>query len=243
MGPNQQSNQSPQNPSQPQPSSFGQGSMQGASTGPQPPSSYTAPGPSGYDPNYLDSIAPAAPRAKFLSGTFGKVFWVLIALFVLAVSLIVAFSGRDETADLQQMVVRLENFSKTTKIIHKHFKSKNLTNTNSTYQIWITNNRQGGEELLQKGGIKKTDYNKEMVKSEAAYAADLDAKYEDARLAGKLNRVYAASQAAETEKLINMLNTMAKKNKSSQIRDYAKNAASNLKQIHEDFDNYIDDGN
>lgn len=206
---------------------------------PQTPSSYETPAQT-YDPNYLDSIAPPPAQGKFLSGTFGKVFWILIGIFVLSVSLIIAFSGKDETADLQQVSVRLDNFSKTAKTVHKNLKSKTLTSNNSTFQVWLVGNQTAAEALLKKGGINKTEYNKTMVKSEAKLASDLDAKFEDARLGARLNRVYASTMASETQKLINMLNTMAKKNKSKQIRDYASNASKNLVPIQKIFDDYTE---
>lgn len=209
---------------------------------PQTPSSYTAPVQE-YDPNYLDSIAPPPQQGKFLSGTFGKVFWILVGVFVLAVSLIIAFSGKDETADLQQVSVRLDNFSKTAKTVQKNLKSKTLTSNNSTFQVWLVGNQTAGEALLKKGGVSKTEYNKTMVKSEAKLASDLDAKFEDARLSARLNRVYASTMAAETQKIINMLNTMAKKNKSKQIREYASTASANLVPIQKIFDDYTETAN
>lgn len=210
---------------------------------PQTPSSYTTPVDSNYDPNYLDSIAPPPARGKFLSGTFGKIFWVLIALFVLAVSIIIAFSGKDNTADLQQVAVRLDNLTQTTKTVNKNLKSQNLKNINSTFIVWLGGNKGEAESLLKAGGISKTEYNKDMVKKEKALTTALDKKYEDARLSGRLNRVYSSSMAAETEKLINLLNTMSKRSQSKQIRDFAKTASASLTQINKDFDSYTDDGN
>lgn len=209
---------------------------------PQTPSSYTAPVQE-YDPNYLDSIAPPPQQGKFLSGTFGKVFWILVGVFVLAVSFIIAFSGKDETADLQQVSVRLDNFSKTAKTVQKNLKSKTLTSNNGNFQLWLVGNQTAGEELLKKGGVSKTEYNKTMVKSEKKFASDLDAKFEDARLSARLNRVYASTMAAETQKIINILNSMAKKNKSKQIRDYASNASANLVPIQKIFDDYTETAN
>lgn len=210
---------------------------------PQTPSSYGPPIQQSYDPNYLDSIAPPPAQGKFLSGTFGKIFWVLIGVFVFAVSLIIAFSGGDDTADLQQMAVRLDNFSKTTKLVQKNLQSKNLKNTNATFQVWLSGSKGEAEDLLAKGGVKKTDYNKEMVKAEAALASELDSKFEDARLSAKLNRVYAATMAAETDKMLNMLDTMSKRSKSPQIREFAKKAGSTLVSIQKDFNEFKDDGN
>jgi len=225
-----------------QPLSWSQPVAQAPQPGlPQTPSSYAA--PQSFDAHYLDSIAPPPPKAKFLSGAFGKIFFALMGLFVLAVSLIVAFSGQDKTADLQQLVVRLEHTANTAKTVHKHLKSTNLTNINSTYQIWLAGNKAEGEELLKLGGVKKTDYSKKMVADEKAKAEELDKKFEDARLSARLNRVYAASMAAETEKLITTLDTMGKKSSSQKIRDYAKNASKNLTQIQKDFEAFSDDGN
>lgn len=257
MDPNQQPTQSPQ--PQPQPLVPGYGPSPDnpmatpvspvyetapslAPTEPQIPTAYSSP-VSEYDPNYLDSIAPPPPRGKFLSGTFGKLFWVLIGLFVLGVSLIIAFSGKDNTADLQQLAVRLDNFSRVTKTAHKNLKSKNLSKIDADFQGWITDNTNEAEDLLKKGGVKKTQYSREMIKSERKIAADLDAKFEDARLGAILNRVYASTMAAESEKLINLLNSMAKKNKSTQIRNFAKNASANLVPVQKAFEDFNDDGN
>lgn len=209
---------------------------------PQQPTSYAAPSTE-YDPNYLDTIAAAPPRENFLSGTFGKLFWVLIGVFVIGVSLIIAFSGKDKTADLQQIAVRLDNFSRVAKTAHKNLKSNNLKKIDADFEGWVTDNQNAAEDLLKKGGVKKTEYSKDMVRSEKKIADDLNAKFEDARLGAILNRVYASTMAAETEKLINMLNTMSKKSASSQVRDFAKNASANLQPIQKAFDTFDDNGN
>jgi hypothetical protein len=236
MDPYQQQNQNPE--SQPQ--------LAPMPTAPEPlqtPNTYGAPPVTEYDPTYLDSIAPPPAPSKFLSGTFGKLFFVLIGIFVLAVSLIIAFAPKDDTADLQQLAVRLDNFGPMTKTVQKSLKSKNLAAINSTFEIWVGGNQTAAEDLLKKGGVQKTEYNKTMVKSEKAYAADLSQKFEDARLSATLNRVYANTMAAETEKLVNMLNSMAKKSKSAQIRDFAKSAGTTITAIQKQFEDFDDNGN
>lgn len=208
---------------------------------PQLPTAYSTQPQTAYDPNYLDSIAPAPAAPKFFSGSFGKIFFVLIALFFLAVSIIVATGGKDETADLQSVAVRLDNLSKTTKKAHVNFRSASLSTTNSNYMLWIADSKRQAEELLSLGGIQKSDYNKVMMGEEKTLMTELDAKYEDARLNVKLERIYAASMAAETEKLINLYSTMARKNKSDKIRDYATNANKNLEPLHKAFSEFNED--
>lgn len=209
---------------------------------PQTPSSYSAAPQPAYDPNYLDSIAPPPPPPKFFSGSFGKIFFGLLIVFFVIVSVIVALSGKDETADLQLMAVRMDKFELLVKTQQKNLKSTKLKNTNTSYQLWFSGNKTKADELLQKGGIKKSQYSKTMLSSESKLSDDLTKKYEDALLNATLDRVYSSSMASESEKIINLLNTMAKKNKSKQIREFAKTASTNLSPIHDSFDKYVDDG-
>lgn len=248
MDPNQQPNQVPASPQptlpeQPVTPPVQQSSPSFQPVQPQAPTSYAAEPQAGYDPNYLDSIAPSAPRAKFFSGGFGKIFFAMIAVFVLAVSLIIAFSGKDNTADLQQIAVRLDNMLVIVKKEQKDFSSNKLSTTNSNFTIWMTNSKHDAEALLQQAGVKKTQYSKSMVAEEKKLSDDLTAKFEDARLNAKLDRVYASTMAAESQKLINMFNTMAKKSGAKAIRDYAKSTSGNVVPIQKSFDGYVDDGN
>lgn len=250
MDPNQQPNPAPTPnpypPQNPQPPAAQPGmpvQPPQAAPPPQLPTAYTSQPQSSYDPNYLDSIAPAPAAPKFFSGSFGKIFFILIGLFFLAVSIIVATSGKDDTADLQQIAVRLDNFSKTSKTVHKNFRSSNLSTTNSNYMLWIADSKRQAEDLLGLGGIQKSDYDKKMMAEEKTIMTELDEKYEDARLNARLERIYAASMAAETEKLLNFYAVMARKNKSDKIRDYATSASKNLEPLHKAFDEFVDNSN
>ena len=82
-----------------------------------------------------------------------------------------------------------------------------------------------------------------MQSDEKALADELEQEFEDARLNAKLDRVYARTMANETEVLVNLFNKMAKKNKSSKIRDYAESTVKNLVPIQKAFADFIDDGN
>lgn len=254
MDPNQQPNQPQQPPQELQPPYPPQGQAPITASipatpapqqppTPQAPSTYSAAPVPSYDPNYLDSIAPPPPPPKFFSGSFSKIFFGLMGLLFIAVSLIIAFSGKDPSVDLQQVSVRLDNFAKTTKVIQKNLKSNKLADTNTEFQIWLTGNQATAEKLLKDGGIQKAKYSKTMVAAEAKITTDLDAKFEDARLNARLDRVYANTMASETQKMTNLLNSMAKKSKTATLRNFAKTASDNLASIHKSFEEYNDDGN
>ncbi len=205
---------------------------------------YVAPAPiAEYDPNYLDSIAPAPPQQNFFSGSFGKIFFAMIAVFVFAVSLIIAFSGKDKTADLQQTTVRITNFVLLTKTEQPYLTSNKLQSTNSSFTLILTNAQTDGESLLKQAGVQKSQYSKTMVAGEKKLSTDLTSKFEDSRLNANLNSDYARTMAAETQKLIVLFTTMSKQSQASKIRSYAKNLATNLVSIQKSFDGYVDDGN
>ncbi len=195
-----------------------------------------------YDPNYLDSISAGPPAQKFFSGSFGKIFFIMLGLFALAVSLIVAFSGKDNTAILQKTSVRLENIARTTKTIQKDINSNNLKEINTKFNIWATNSQRDAEDLLKLGGVQRTDFNKEMVRTEEARIDELNSKFEDARLSVRLHRVYSTTMDLEIEGLLNLFATLSK-NPSSKIRDFANTAVKNVKPIQKEFNEYVDDGN
>ncbi len=232
MNPNEQPDQTPIPPQQP---------AQAPPAPLQQEPRYSTGTPS-YDPNYLDSISAGPPAQKFFSGSFGKIFFIMIGLFVLAVSLIVAFSGGDNTATLQQTAVRLENMSRTAKTVQKNITSNNLSEINTKFEIWIDNTRREAEGLLKLGGIKKTDYSKDMIRAEEALMKDFDTTFENARLSVRLHRVYSTTMTIEIEKLITLFEKLSK-NPSSKIREFAKTASDNVEPIKKEFSEYVDDGN
>lgn len=233
MDPNQQP---AQDPGQPQPASPPPPGNQPLQPVPDHPEKME------YDPNYLDNIAPGASQQKFLSGTFGKIFWVLIGIFVLAVSLIIAFSGKDDTADLQRMFVRLEEYQTVVKDIHPDIRSGNLKDINSQLKTWMLSSKNEAEELLTLGEVKKTDFSKTMKQEEAGAADELVEKFENARLSANLNTVYSNTMSYEINEMLILYKQMSK-SKSSQIREYAAETSKTLGDIKEKFDNYSDDGN
>lgn len=232
MDPNQQPTPNPNEPAPAGPDPVGT----------EPTAPYNPQQPQNYDPNYLDTIAPAAQSQKFLSGTFGKLFYLLLGIFVLAVSLIIAFQPKDDTADLQRMSVRLENFVLVTKEVHKNLRSNNLKTINSTFMLWISSSRTEADKLLKLGDVKKTDYSREMKQEEKQLQEDLTSKFDDARLSGRLNTVYTNTMIYEIDKMLLIYKKM-QRSPSKPMSEYAKETSKTISDIKKAFEGYVDDGN
>lgn len=166
----------------------------------------------------------------------------MLGLFALAVSLIVAFSGKDNTVDLQKMSVRLENMVRVTKTAQKSITSNNLKEINTKFSVWVVNNQREAESLLNLGGVKRTDFSKTMIQSEDVIKDNLNIKFEDARLSVRLHRVYSTTMTLEIERLLNIFSKLSK-NPSPQIRKFADDAVKNVEPIKKEFSEYVDDGN
>ncbi|MFZ1361267.1 MAG: hypothetical protein WAS27_04570 [Candidatus Saccharimonadales bacterium] len=200
--------------------------------GPQPSPTYAV--------DYLDQIAPPPPRPNFLSGMFGKAVIILGVIFVLAVSLIVAFGNQKRTADLEKVAIRLENMQKITKSTHVNLKSSKLLATNSNYQIWIANATKDAWDLLGQAEVKRTKIDKKMIADEKDKRTELTDKFYDARLNATLDRFYAREMAYQTQLLVTDYTTMSKQSQAGAIRDYAKRAITNLTPIQKSFAEFDD---
>lgn len=198
--------------------------------GPQPTPTYAV--------DYLDQIAPPPARAAFLSGFFGKAVIALGVVFVLAVSLIVAFGNTKKTADIEQAAVRLEHMKSITYNNQKVLKDGKLLALNSQYQIWIAGAASEAKTLLAQAGVQKKSYDKKMVAEEQTTATELSDKFLDAKLNANLDRVYAKEMAYQTELLVTHYKKMSKASQAKAIRDYAKVAATNLEPIQKSFSEF-----
>lgn len=200
--------------------------------GPQPAPTYAV--------DYLDQIAPPPPRAKFLSGSFGKIVVILGVVFVFAVGIIVALGNQKNTASTEKIAIRTENLQRVANDTQKNVKSGKLSATNSNFNIWLKNTNRDAYDLLAKAGIKKTDMSKSMIAEEKTARDDLTAKFEDARLNANLDRVYAREMAYQAQLLKTDLDKLAKNGPGKPFRDLASNASKNLAPIQKSFADFVE---
>lgn len=222
-------NQQPQNqqggyPPQPQPPT------QQGGYGPQPQPTYAV--------DYLDQIAPPPQQQKFLSGGFGKLIILFGLLILIVMGVIVAIGNDKGTGPIEQMSIKLENFSTIADDRQKQLKNSNLIATNSNFRGWLTGATSESQELVSGLGIPKNKLNKEIVASESAKAKKLSETLEDARLNAMLDQIYAREMTLQTKLIKTELDTIAKKAPTKQVRDFAIEASKNIAPIQEAFSNF-----
>lgn len=207
--------------------------------------------PPSYDPrtpaqptfavDYLDQIAPPPPQASFLSGGFGKIIIAMAILFLVAVSIIVALGGQKKTADLEQVVSRLDNFQKVVQVTKNKLKNQKLRATNANFQTWIGSATNNGQSLLDKAGVQKNQMDKKMLSDEKTITDGLTSKFTDAALNANLDQVYANEMSYQAKLMIVLFSKMSKTSQAKAIRDYAKQAGNDLTPIQKQFEDFRND--
>lgn len=203
--------------------------------GPQPQPTYAV--------DYLDQIAPPPAKAKFLSGSFGKIVIALGVIFIFAVGIIVALGNQKGTLAIEQMATKLEHIEELSNDIQKDVKDGNLKATNSNFNIWLKNTDRDAYSLLGQAGVKRNDIDKKVITDSKAAKAKLTTKFEDARLNAELDRVYAREMAYQGERIKADLDKIAKTGTAKAFREWAKSASTNLEPIIKSFDGFNDSGN
>jgi hypothetical protein len=232
------------NPNQQPPQNTGQGGYPPQPAATPPPSQPTGFGPqpaTTYAVDYLDQIAPPPPSAKFLSGAFGKIVVILGVVFVLAISLIIAFGNQKNTASTEAMAIKLENLERVAKDTQKNLKSGKLTALNSRFDSWLTDTDRDAYDLLGKAGVKKTAIDKDATAKAVKSRTDLMTKFNDAKLNAELDRVYAREMSYQAQTIKNSLDDIVKKVPSKQIKDWAREASKNLVPIQKSFAEFTDE--
>lgn len=200
--------------------------------GPQPAPTYAV--------DYLDQIAPAPPRANFLSGSFGKIVVALGVVLIFAVGIIVALGNQKNTGSLEQVATRVENMSTITKNTAKNLTSGKLRAANSNFNTWLINANRDAYDLLSRSGVRRNQVNKDTIAKEKAASDELKSELEDARLNAQLDVVYAREMAYQAQLIKTSLDQLAKRGAAKEIRDWAKQASANLAPYQQAFEKFDD---
>ena len=184
--------------------------------------------------NYLDQIAPVAPKKSFLN--LGKPILIgLIAIIVLtvicAVGLIVSISSSGKTTE--KLAARLVTTKTIATDATDNIKSSSLRAVNGELKTFLTNTIRDIEPLLAKENtdIKSLPETLLNTKTDKALATRL----EDARLNVIFDRTYAREMAYELSNILNLMQQIYSKTGNSDLKTFLDDAENNLTPIQKQF--------
>lgn len=206
------------------------------------PTPYPYPGqvatPSVLPTDYLNQIAPQAPKKALFTFGIKQMILIGVALVVLVSILAIVVNGiaGGKKEPLEHLAARLNATQVVVNDAQVNLKSSELRSLNSNLKLYMTNTNRDIAAPLLAVGINTAKPNKSIVASEATTA--LSARLEDARLNAVFDRTYAREMAYQLSTIMTLINQDYKATRNVQLRTFLKSAYDNLQPTQESFANF-----
>lgn len=183
-----------------------------------------------YSVDYLNQIAPQAPKP----GVSSKLKWIIIgligalivALILMAVSTLSLKPDTDEV-----MAARLKETATIASKAQRNIKSSQLRGYNSNLTLYLSNTNRTMAEQLTTRGIDPKKLTESITSAESARAKEVSDKLEDARLNAIYDRTYSREMAFQLETIIALMQAAYKDTNSSAYKEYLDTSYKNLAPI------------
>jgi hypothetical protein len=208
---------------------------------PEQPSS--PPQPPIQSPDYLNQIAPQAPKTQPFK--FGPKLLIIAAailvILIIIVSVAVNIIAGSQRQPLQQLAARLTTTETLANNAQPNLKSSQLRSLNSNLEIYLTNtNRDIGQPLLS-GGVDTAKLPESVLKKESGET--ISANLEDARLNAVFDRTYAREMTYILGNTLALMKQIRTSTGSTELRAFLDPAIADLTLIHESFSSFDAAGN
>ena len=188
--------------------------------------------------DYLNQIAPQAPKKQIFKLGIKQILVVGAALIVLIIvlSVVVNAVNGSKSGPLEHLAARLSATQTIVTAAQSNLKSSELRSVNSNLNLYLTNtNRDIAAPLLAQGvNVTKLDTNIVTAESTAALAARL----EDARLNAVYDSHYATEMTYQLSTLLTLMSQIYSSTSNVQLKAFVKSAYDNLKPTEESFSKF-----
>lgn len=202
----------------------------------QPPAPQPEQSPTQYSIDYLNQIAPKAPkkplnnRILILAAGGG----ILLILIVGILSLL--GGGSTPTTNMETLSARLTTLTKITTDSQKNIKSNQLNGINSNLNIFLTNADHDIITPLKNNGIDPANIDKTITAAENGSA--LTAKLDDARLNAVFDRTYAHEMSYQLATVHALMQSIYNATKSGSMKSFLQTSDTNLSTIKKQLDDF-----
>ena len=211
---------------------------QGPAPQPQWPPQPSAPASPQLPGDYLNQIAPQAPKKALFSFGIKQIIIIGIALVVLvsALALIVSAVAGGQKDPVQRLSARLTATEVIATDAQANLKSSKLRSLNSNLKLYLTNTNRDIAEPLLKAGVDIKKLNKNIIAKESTEA--LSGRLEDARLNAVFDRTYAREMAYQLGTTMTLMSEIYNSTNSTSLQTFLKSAYDSLKPTQESFANF-----
>ena len=196
------------------------------------------PPPSQLPTDYLNQIAPQAPKRSPFSFGLKQIIIIGGALVVLVIilALIVNTFSTGSRGPMEHLSARLTATETVITNAQANLKSSKLRSLNSNLKLYMTNTNRDIVAPLESAGIDIKKLDKKIIAEESTEA--LAARLEDARLNAVYDRTYAREMTYQLGTLLTLMNQIYTSTKSTELKTFLKSAYDNLRPTQESLGNF-----
>ena len=186
-----------------------------------------------YSIDYLNQIAPQAPKRGFLSRKQTIIAAVLGGVILIVIILAIVLNAGSTTKQSQQLAARLASTETIVSDATGKIKSSQLRALNSNLKIYLTNTNRDIAAPLLKEGVTIGKIDKAVTTKEAG--TDITDRLEDARLNAVYDRTYAREMAYRLETTMSLMRTIFQSTRNKDLKTFLDGAYTNLQPTQKAF--------
>jgi hypothetical protein len=192
--------------------------------------------PPTYSVDYLNQIAPTAPkkspfsRMQIIIGVIVAIFVVLIITLIV----IVAINGNDNPTE--RLAAKLATTEKIVTDAQNKLKSTELRTLNSNLKIYLANTNRDIVEPLRDVNVVVTNLDPAIVTSESG--TDITDRLADASLNALYDRTYAREISYQLEIIVALMQKIYGSTSSKSLKSFLESATTNLTPTQKSFSDF-----
>ena len=178
---------------------------------------------------YLDKIAPQAPKRKLFELNIRNVLFMAggaVVLVIIAVVIANAFGGQP-TSTWQRLSLRLTNTEAITVTATTSIKNSQLRSLNSEVKIYLTNTQRELATPFASTGVDPKKIEASVARQEAAANTEMTTRLETARLNAKYDSTYAREMSYQLSTILALYQELYSKS-GPKTQELLSNAYDNL---------------
>ncbi len=189
--------------------------------------------PQNYSIDYLNQIAPQAPKKQFDPKI--RLIAIILGVATIVTILLVIVTGLTGGSknDLQQLAARLTTTEKLATDAQKNLKSSELRSLNGSLTILLTNTNRDITEPLELSGVTISKLDKSIVTQEDG--SKMTAALEDARLNATYDRTYAREMSYQLETIVLQMKELYASTSSQSLKTFLDTSYKNIQPIQKQF--------
>lgn len=189
--------------------------------------------PQNYSVDYLNQIAPQAPK-RGLDPKFKLIAIILGIATIVTIALVIITSlGGSPKENLQQLAARLQTTETIATGAQANLKSSELRSLNGSLKILLTNTNRDIAEPLKLSGISVGKLDKSIVAKENG--SKITDTLEDARLNATYDRTYAREMSYQLETVTLLMQQLYKDASSESLKTFLDTSYKNIQPIQKQF--------